>query len=410
MQQTPKGIRLHIGFFGRRNVGKSSVLNALANQQVSIVSEVPGTTTDPVEKPMELLPLGPVLYLDTAGIDEVDALGALRVERTMKILDRVDVAILVTDEWQDFEDQLVHAFKEKNISYIVVANKADIRGDDALEQSLVSKGIKDLVTTTAVNRTGIEKLRQALIQSVPEQYLNAPSIIGDLIQPGDLVLMVVPIDIEAPKGRLILPQVQTLRDILDNDAYAMVVKERELSHALASLKTPPVLVVTDSQEFQKVAADVPPEIPFTGFSILFARYKGELNELVRGAMALERLEPGSKVLIAESCTHHPSGDDIGRVKIPRWVEQYIGGKMDIDVFAGHDFPSNLSEYDLVIHCGACMNNRKQMLSRIAAAKAAKVPITNYGLTIAYSLGIFERALKPFPYTYELYKQMKLTDG
>ncbi len=406
MQQTPKGLRLQIGFFGRRNVGKSSVLNALANQDVSIVSDVAGTTTDPVEKAMELQPLGPVLFVDTAGIDEVDTLGALRVEKTMQIMDRVDVAILVTDEWQEYEDKLLGLFKEKNIASIVVANKRDLRDDDALERLLAAKGIKPVVSAAAPTGTGIERLRQALIQSVPDEFLNAPTIIGDLIRPGDLVMMVVPIDIEAPKGRLILPQVQTLRDILDNDAYAMVVKERELADAFSRLAAPPSLVVTDSQEFLKVVADTPPDVPLTSFSILFARYKGDLHELVQGAMTLERLEPGDKILIAESCTHHPSGDDIGRVKIPRWVEQYIGGKLAIDVFAGHDFPSNLSDYKLIIHCGACMNNRKQMLSRISAARAAGVPITNYGLTIAYSLGIFERALKPFPYAYEVYTAMK----
>ncbi|MAT39407.1 MAG: [FeFe] hydrogenase H-cluster maturation GTPase HydF, partial [Ectothiorhodospiraceae bacterium] len=367
---------------------------------------VPGTTTDPVEKAMEFSPLGPVVFIDTAGIDEVDDLGERRAERTMKALDRCDVAVLVTDDWQEYEDRLVELFHRKKIAYVVAANKSDLRRDDTLAEELKQRGVRHKATTSAENRSGLPELKRAIIRAVPDDFVATPSILGDLVQPGDLVMLVVPIDIEAPKGRLILPQVQTLRDILDNDAYAMVVKERELTEALRRLNAPPALVVTDSQEFLKVAGDTPPGVPLTSFSILFARLKGDLHELVKGVMTLEQLGPGDKVLVAESCTHHPSGDDIGRVKIPRWIEQYVGGKLDIDVFAGHDFPGNIEDYKLVIHCGACVNNRKEMLSRIEHAKLHGVPITNYGLTIAYSLGIFERALRPFPYAFELYNSLK----
>jgi [FeFe] hydrogenase H-cluster maturation GTPase HydF len=397
MQGTPKGLRLHIGMFGRRNVGKSSLLNALTRQNVSIVSAIAGTTTDPVEKAMELQPIGPVLFVDTAGVDDVGALGELRVKKTMGVVERTDLAILVSDDWQDYEARLLELFRGRKIPAIVVANKSDLRAEGSVEAAARVAGAGCIVTASATRASGIDELRRAIIEAAPEEYLNAPSIIGDLIPAGELAMLVVPIDIEAPKGRLILPQVQTLRDILDNDAYAMVVKERELADALARLKRPPALVVTDSQEFLKVVADVPPGVPVTSFSILFARFKGDLAELVRGAVAIDRLKPGDRVLVAEACTHHPTGEDIGRVKIPRWLEQYVGGKLQIDIRAGPEYPDDIRPYRLIVHCGACVWNRRQMLFRIEQARTSGVPITNYGLTIAYSLGIMERALAPFPF-------------
>jgi [FeFe] hydrogenase H-cluster maturation GTPase HydF len=408
MRGTPKGFRLHIGIFGRRNVGKSSLLNALTRQQVSIVSDVAGTTTDPVEKPMELLPVGPVLFIDTAGIDDVGALGEMRVARTRQVFDRTDVGILVMEagQWGPFEEGMLAELRHREIPAIVVANKTDIAGPPAdLESCLKAAGIP-LVRTVASRGEGVLDLREALIRTAPEEFINAPAIIGDLVPAGELVVLVVPIDLEAPKGRLILPQVQAIRDVLDVDAYCLVVKERELRDALDRLNRPPRLVVTDSQGFLKVAGDTPPQVPLTSFSILFARYKGDLVEFVRGAMAIDTLAPGDRVLIAEACSHHPIGEDIGRVKIPRWLTQYVGGRLEFTSVQGHDFPDDLAPYRLIVHCGACMWNRREMLSRVLRCRKAGVPITNYGLTIAYSLGIFERALGPFPAALDAYHQMR----
>jgi len=408
MKSAPKGIRLHIGLFGRRNVGKSSLLNALTRQNVSIVSEVAGTTTDPVEKPMELLPIGPVLFIDTAGLDDVGALGSLRVKRTQQIFDRADVGIIVAEagEWGEFEETLSAELTKRKIPLIVVFNKIDL-GEPAATLLADLRGAKiPIVKTIAPQSEGILDLREALIKIAPDDFINPPSILGDLLPPGELAILVVPIDLEAPKGRLILPQVQAIRDVLDNDSYCMVVKERELRDALDRLSRPPKLVVTDSQGFLKVAGDTPKEIPLTSFSILFARYKGDLSEFVRGVMAIERLKPGDRILIAEACSHHPIGDDIGRVKIPRWLSQYIGGKLEIDTVQGHDFPEDISPYKLIVHCGGCMGNRREMLSRLLYCRRQGVPITNYGLTIAYSLGILERALSPFPGALEIYRRAK----
>jgi len=398
MRHTPKSLRCHIGLFGRRNVGKSSLLNAMTRQQVSIVSTFAGTTTDPVEKPMELLPLGPVLFIDTAGIDDEGALGTMRVAKTRQAFDRTDIAVIVTEPggWSSFEEHLLEAFKTREINILVVMNKIDLGVPDAALLKRLSDQQIPVVQTAAAEDRGILDLRQALLDAAPEDFVAMPSIAGDLVAPGDPVVLVVPIDKEAPKGRLILPQVQTLRDLLDHDAWAVVTKERELKAALKRLGAPPKLVITDSQAFLKVAADTPREIPMTSFSILFARRQGDLAEMVRGAYAIEKLKTGSKVLIAEACSHHPITEDIGRVKIPRWLTQYVGGKLEIDVVQGRDYPDNLSEYALVIHCGACMFNRRAMLSRMLHCRRAGVPMTNYGLAIAYTLGIFERALEPFP--------------
>ncbi len=406
MRTTPKGFRLHIGIFGRRNVGKSSLLNAMTRQNVSIVSDVAGTTTDPVEKPMELLPVGPVLFIDTAGIDDVGALGELRVQRTRQVFDRTDVGIIVAEAaaWSEFEEMILTELTGRAIPTIIVFNKIDL-GSPA--QSLLErfKALKlPTVETVASQGRGVLDLRAALIRIAPDEFINSPTIIGDLIPPGELVVLVVPIDLEAPKGRLILPQVQAIRDVLDVDSYCMVVKERELRDALDRLKRPPALVVTDSQGFLKVVGDTPRNVPLTSFSILFARYKGDLSELVRGALAIDELRPGDKVLMAEACSHHPIADDIGRVKIPRWLTQYVGGQMEFSSTQGHDFPDDISPYRLIVHCGSCMWNRREMLSRMLRCRQAGVPITNYGLAIAYSLGIFERALAPFPSAMEAYRQ------
>ena len=397
-QKTPKGFRLHIGLFGRRNVGKSSLLNAMTRQSVSIVSDTAGTTTDPVEKPMELLPIGPVLFIDTAGIDDVGSLGQMRVERTHQVFDRTDVGVIVAAEgvWGQFEEGILDQLKQRQIPAIAVFNKIDLADPPADVIAELTDAKIPIVRSAAVEGRGIGELREALIAQAPEEFINAPAILGDLIPPGELAVLVVPIDLEAPKGRLILPQVQSIRDVLDCDSYCMIVKERELRDALDRLKRPPAIVVTDSQAFLKVAADTPPEIPMTSFSILFARCKGDLAEFVRGARTIDKLKSGDKVLIAEACSHHPIGEDIGRVKIPRWLQQYVGGELQFDTVQGHDFPANLGDYQLVVHCGGCMWNRREMLTRTLRCRAAGVPITNYGVAIAFSLGIFARALSPFP--------------
>jgi len=410
MSTAPKGLRLHIGFFGRRNVGKSILLNAITRQQVSIVSEVAGTTTDPVEKPMELLPLGPVLFIDTAGIDEEGGLGALRVEKTRQALERTEIAVLVAEAgvWGEFEEGLLSDFAEQKTPTLVVFNKCDAAAPhESLVERLQAAKLR-VVQASAVTGNGLTELRAALLDLAPPDFIDSPAIAGDLVGPGELAVLVVPIDKEAPKGRLILPQVQTIRDLLDSDAMCMVVKERELRTALDRLKTPPKLVITDSQAFLKVAADTPPGVPLTSFSILMARFKGDLAAQVEGALAVERLRSGDRVLIAEACTHHPIGEDIGRVKIPRWLTQYTGVKLDFVPMQGRDFPADLASYQLVIHCGACMWNRRQMLSRILECRQAGVPITNYGLTIAYSLGIFQRALQPFPAALDRYRALAAT--
>jgi len=412
MPGTPKSFRLHIGIFGRRNVGKSSLLNSLTRQNVSIVSDVAGTTTDPVEKPMELLPIGPVLFIDTAGIDDAGALGDLRVQRTRQVFDRTDLGLIVTEAatWGTFEEGILAELAERKTPVVVVFNKADLASPDAKAVAELKSRKILWVETVACAGKGILDLREALIRAAPEDFINAPSILGDLVPAGELVALVVPIDLEAPKGRLILPQVNAIRDVLDNDAYCIVVKERELRDALDRLKRPPALVVTDSQGFLKVAGDTPKEIPLTSFSIVFARYKGDLSEFVRGTLAIENLRPGDKVLIAEACSHHPIGEDIGRVKIPRWLTQYVGGKLDVRSVQGHDFPDDPSPYQLIVHCGGCMWNRREMLTRILRCRQAGVPITNYGMTIAYSLGIFERALSPFPGALEIYQRLKGKSG
>ena len=397
LTDTPRGMRLHVGIFGRRNVGKSSLLNAITRQQVSIVSDFAGTTTDPVEKPMELLPLGPVLFIDTAGIDDVGALGELRAKRTMQVFDRTDLGVLVTEagSWGEYENGILDELQERKTPVVVVFNKVDLHERPAPVERLQALKMTPVLTVASEGR-GVLDFRQALLDAAPPDFIDNPTILGDLVNSGDLAVLVVPIDKEAPRGRLILPQVQAIRDLMDSDALALVVKERELKSAIDRLTRPPTLVVTDSQAFLKVAADTPPDVPMTSFSILFSRFKGDLISQVEGTLAIDDLSNGSRILIAEACSHHPIAEDIGRVKIPRWLTQYVGGKLQIEHLQGHDFPDDPSGWDLIVHCGACTFNRRAMLSRILRCRQAGVPITNYGLVIAYSLGIFERALQPFP--------------
>ncbi len=400
MQSTPKSLRLHIGLFGRRNVGKSSLLNAITRQEVSIVSAVKGTTTDPVEKPMELLPLGPVLFVDTAGVDDAGALGELRMARTRAVLDRVDLGLVITERggWGEFEARLLEELQRRKVPVLIVRNKMDL----GLLPAQLPEGVRQ-VAVSAQAGTGILDLREALLDLAPADFFDNRRLVADLVPPGEMAVLVVPIDKEAPKGRLILPQVMAIRDLLDGESLALVVQERELASALGRLNRPPALVVTDSQAFLKVSADVPRSVPMTSFSILMSRFQGDLPEQVRGALGIEGLRGGDRVLMAETCTHHPVGEDIGRVKIPRWLTQYVGARLEFSHVQGRDFPADLAPYRLVVHCGNCTGNRREMLSRIHHCREAGVPITNYGLTIAYSLGIFERALGPFPAALSAYQ-------
>ena len=398
MQATPTSLRLHIGLFGRRNVGKSSLLNAITRQQVSIVSAQAGTTTDPVDKPMELLPLGPVQFVDTAGVDDEGALGELRIARTRAVLDRVDLGMIVTGAgaWGDFEQALLAELDRRKVPVLVVFNKSDLQAP-LPEECRQVEGMGALpVAVSSVTGQGLADLMAGLLKLAPANFFDSQRLVADLVPPGEVAILVVPIDKEAPKGRLILPQVMTIRDLLDGESMALVVQERELKHALDRLNRPPALVVTDSQAFLKVAGDVPKGIPMTSFSILMARFQGNLAEQVRGTLGIERLKGGDTILVAETCGHHPVGEDIGRVKIPRWLTQFVGAKLQFTHVQGRDFPQDLGPFSLVVHCGNCTGIRKEMTSRIHRCREAGVPITNYGLTIAYSLGVFERALAPFP--------------
>ncbi|EPY00809.1 [FeFe] hydrogenase H-cluster maturation GTPase HydF [Magnetospirillum fulvum] len=398
MQETPRGLRLHIGLFGRRNVGKSSLINALTGQNVSIVSDVPGTTTDPVEKPIEMAPIGPVLFVDTAGIDDDGALGAERVRRTEAILERVDLALLVVgpDGFGRFEAGLAKTLHARATPTLVVFNKSDLAAPAAEALAAAAAVGRETLAVSALSRAGLDDLKRTIARLAPEARLEEPRLVGDLVPAGELAVLVVPIDLGAPKGRLILPQIQVIREILDSDAMCVVVKERELSDALARLGRPPKLVICDSQVVLKAAADTPPQIPLTTFSILMARFKGDLNRLAAGAAAIERLRPGDRVLIGETCGHHPLADDIGRVKIPRWLGQYVGGGLKIEVAAGKDFPDDLSPYSLIIQCGGCTVTRRHMLARLDRAGAQGVPMTNYGVAISLLQGVLPRALGCFP--------------
>lgn len=395
--KTLKSMRLHIGIFGKTNVGKSSLLNRITNQDVSIVSNIAGTTTDVVEKTMELLPIGPVNFLDTAGINDSTALSSERIEKTMKIINRTDVAIVVCDYngIDDYERNLIEKFNELKIPFMIFINKTDEKyPSDSIIEDLKNYTEHILLSSVKTDDLIVFKIKELLVKLLPEDFVNSPKIVGDLIPQGSTVILVIPIDKEAPKGRIILPQVQTLRDLLDNNCVSIVVKESELKSAIDNLKSAPSLVVTDSQAFKNVSENVPENIPLTSFSILFARLKGDLNTFSQGAKSIEKLQDGDRVLILESCTHHAIEDDIGRVKIPNLLRKKTGKNLIIDNIAGHDFP-DISKYKLIIHCGACMTNRREVLSRILLASENNVPITNYGICISYCLGILPRALKIF---------------
>lgn len=395
--KTLKSMRLHIGIFGKTNVGKSSLLNRITNQDVSIVSNIAGTTTDVVEKTMELLPIGPVNFLDTAGINDSTALSSERIDKTMKIINRTDVAIVVCDYngIDDYERNLIEKFNELKIPFMIFINKTDEKyPSDSIIEDLKNYTEHILLSSVKTDDFIVFKIKELLVKLLPEDFVNSPKIVGDLIPQGSTVILVIPIDKEAPKGRIILPQVQTLRDLLDNNCVSVVVKESELKSAIDNLKIAPSLVVTDSQAFKNVSEIVPENIPLTSFSILFARLKGDLNAFSQGAKSIEKLQDGDRVLILESCTHHAIEDDIGRVKIPNLLRKKTGKNLIIDNIAGHDFP-DISKYKLIIHCGACMTNRREVLSRILLASENNVPITNYGICISYCLGILPRALKIF---------------
>ena len=391
MNQTPASERVHISFFGKRNAGKSSVINAVTGQNLAIVSQVKGTTTDPVYKTMELLPLGPVMVIDTPGIDDEGELGKLRVKKSYQVLNKTDVALLVVDGTvgrQPEDEMLIQRFQDKSIPYMVVYNKLDLMGQEPACK-------EDEIWVSAEQETNIWELKEKIArlgkQEEPDKY-----IVRDLMKPGDFLVLVVPIDKAAPKGRLILPQQQTIRDIPDGDGSATVVKENGLKEALEKLGQPPRLVITDSQVFDKVDADTPKEIMLTSFSILFARYKGDLAEAVRGVTALDSLRDGDKVLIGEGCTHHRQCDDIGTVKIPRWIREYTGCELSFDFTAGTEFPDDLSPYRMIVHCGGCMLNAREMKYRVQCAVDQGIPITNYGILVAYLRGILKRSLEPFP--------------
>lgn len=387
----------HIGIFGRRNRGKSSLINALSGQQVAIVSEVPGTTTDPVKKVFELPGLGPVIFIDTAGIDDAGELGQKRVEKSMEVLRQIDLGIIVVADnlWDTEEERLFQHFVEADVPMLVIHNKQDLcHLDKALMAKLQSKGLDILPFSCLV--PVIEPIIVAIRKLIPASAWQKPVLVGDLIRQGDLVVLVTPIDIEAPEGRLILPQVQVIRDVLDHDGVAIVLKERELDAFFRHQKLKPALVVTDSQVFPKVDASVPKDIPLTSFSIVLARQKGDFAAYIEGTRHISKLRDGDRVLLLESCSHHVSCDDIGRVKIPRWIRQFTGRSLEFDMVAGlSKINRPLEDYALVIQCGGCMVTRRQLLNRLRPAIDSHLPVTNYGMAIAYVHGIFDRAIKPF---------------
>ncbi|MGC8865615.1 MAG: [FeFe] hydrogenase H-cluster maturation GTPase HydF [Bacteroidales bacterium] len=394
-----KEIRPHIGIFGRRNNGKSSLINTLAGQELAIVSDVPGTTTDPVKKTMEIGGIGPVVLIDTAGIDDVGELGTKRIEKTLATLKIIDLAILVIahNRLEKDEERLIDEFKKWDLPFLVIHNKSDI---EPLQQSVQSKAIQNgamaVIDFSSTRPDNLEEVIQALREAIPESAFQSQSLVGDLISYGDVVMLITPIDIEAPEGRLILPQVQAIRDILDNDAIAVVVKEREADVFIRKMSPEPALVVTDSQIFSKADGIVPRHIPLTSFSILLARQKGDFTNYLKGTPKISELKDGDRVLLLESCTHHVSCDDIGRVKIPRWISQFTGKKLEFEVVAGlSNLPRPITDYALVIQCGGCVITRRQIINRLRPAVEAGVPVTNYGMTIAWVQGIYPRAVAPF---------------
>jgi len=397
-----KDSKPHIGIYGRRNIGKSSLINCLAGQDIAIISDQAGTTTDPVKKSFEITGFGPVILIDTAGIDDSGELGQKRVERTLRTLDTVDLAILVIagNEWGSFENSLVDEFKAQDLPFIIVHNKSDIaKPETDLINMARSLSGTEIIEFSTVDKRNYEELIKLVKESIPEHSFKTPALLGDLIKHGDVVLLITPIDVEAPAGRLILPQVQVIRDILDNDAVAIVLKEFEVDIFLKKTGIKPALAVTDSQVFVKADASVSPDIPLTSFSILLARFKGDFENYRKGTPKISELKNGDRILLLESCTHHVACDDIGRTKIPRWITNFTGKKLEFEVVAGLDtLPRPITDYALVIQCGGCMITRKQLHNRLKAAVKAGVPVTNYGMTIAYVQGIYQRALSPFANT------------
>lgn len=392
--------KVHIGIYGRRNNGKSSLINSLANQDISIVSDVAGTTTDPVKKSFEITGFGPVILIDTAGIDDVGELGELRIKKSFDSLKLIDLAILVItkNQFDESEKLMIEKFKSKDIPYLIVHNKSDIESiSQKTKQDLEANYKKEVIEYSCLNDSfSKEILVRKIRESIPESAMQTPSLIGDLINYGDIVLLITPIDIEAPEGRMILPQVQAIRDILDNDAIAIVLKEREVDAFLRKTKIKPALAITDSQIFLKADASIPSDIPLTGFSVVLARYKGDFSAYLNGTPQISQLQDGDKILLLESCTHHVACDDIGRIKIPRWISDFTGKKLDFEVVSGlDDVPGKITDYALVIQCGGCVITRRQLINRIQPAIKAGVPVTNYGMAIAWVQGIYDRAIAPF---------------
>lgn len=389
----------HIGIFGRRNNGKSSLINALADQEIAIVSDYAGTTTDPVKKSMEITGIGPVVLVDTAGIDDTGELGDKRVSKSKAVLKQIDFAILVITHngFGSEEEMLIDEFRNYNIPCLIIHNKSDLETlTKQLHDKIQNRPELDIIEFSAIQRTGREELIKAIRHKMPESAYKSRNLLGDLIQYGDLVLLITPIDLEAPEGRLILPQVQAIRDILDNDCTAVVVKEREVDSLMRKLKPEPALVVTDSQVFLKASASIPDHIPLTSFSIMLARYKGDFDNYLKGTPHLSNLKDGDRLLILESCTHHVSCDDIGRVKIPRWISNFTGKNLKFDVVSGlNELPHDIHEYALAVQCGGCVLTQKQIKGRLKQAVDAGIPVTNYGMAIAYIHGIYERATAPF---------------
>lgn len=403
LNDTPSGERIHIGFFGRRNAGKSSVVNAVTGQELAVVSDTKGTTTDPVSKAMELLPLGPVLIIDTPGFDDEGQLGELRVRKTKQILNKTDIAVLVIDAVEGLkqcDEELLSIFKEKDIPYLLVYNKEDMLKEE--QKDPLVEDNNNVVYVSALQKTHIQELKEKLAKQIKTEDQTL-QLVGDLVQPSDLIILVIPIDSAAPKGRLILPQQQVIRDILEAGGAAICVKETELSKLLTDLGNRPSMVITDSQAFAQVSQVVPEEILLTSFSILMARYKGFLDEAVQGAAAIRQLKDGDRVLISEGCTHHRQCDDIGTVKIPRWLKNYTGKNLIIETSSGREFPEDLSTFSLIIHCGGCMLNGREMKYRMKCAKDQHIPFTNYGIAIAHMQGILERSIQVFP---DLVKKIK----
>ncbi len=389
LNDTVSAERVHIAFFGMRNAGKSSLVNAVTGQELSVVSDIKGTTTDPVRKAMELLPLGPVVIIDTPGIDDEGELGELRIRKAKQALSQTDIAVLVVDSQRGMSDKdtsLVEEFRSRNIPYIIAYNKSDL--SDAPESA-------NAISVSAKDGTNINALKEK-IASLSKNVKSEKRIVGDLLDEGDIVVLVIPIDESAPKGRLILPQQQTIRDILDSGCTAICCRDTELTQTLSSLAKKPKLVITDSQAFGRVSKDVPEDIPLTSFSILFARYKGELSELVKGAAALSSVKDGDKILIAEGCTHHRQCNDIGTVKMPDWIRKFSGADPEFSFTSGTEFPEDPEEYSVIVHCGGCMLNEKEMKSRIKRAADSGIPIVNYGIAIAQMNGILKRSIELFP--------------